>query len=304
MSYQVQVDPVLTVHAQGYRHPDHVGHLLFPRVDTFDSSGKVLEFGRESFTLYNARRVAGAATKRIDFGVEGKPYTLVQDSLESKVPREYQRDAAKDAKIDLGIRASDTVMRALTLTLENEQAAIATNAANYPSDHKVTLSGTSQWSHASSTPVDDIETARQVIRASCGLYPNIAIAGPKSYSALKNSVQVVNRFRNSDVITSKMLSALLEIDTIAEGRAVVSTALGGFQDVWGDYFVLGYAPPKPSGMEEPSYGYTYTMVGHPFVEKSYYDGNTKSNIYGVTYERVPVLTGMSVGYLFSDTSAE
>ena len=88
------VDPILTTHARGYKHADRVGGLLFPTVDVTVSAGKVIEFGKESFMLYNARRAPGGATKQVDFGYLGKPYELVQDSLDGKVPREFERDAA------------------------------------------------------------------------------------------------------------------------------------------------------------------------------------------------------------------
>ncbi|CAK0772392.1 hypothetical protein WCLP8_4870007 [uncultured Gammaproteobacteria bacterium] len=52
-------------------------------------------------------------------------------------------------------------------------------------------------------------------------------------------------------------------------------------------------------MEEPSYGYTYTMKGHPMVEAPYYDNNKRSTIYGVTFERKPVLTGQCAGFLIN-----
>lgn len=298
------VDPVLTTHARGYKHPERVGHRLFPSVDVGVTAGKVVEFNKDSFVLYNARRAAGAATKRIEFGYEGRPYALVQDSLEGKVPREFARDAAAVPGIDLGMRATNGVMSVLTLTLEYDQAQLATDSANYDADHKLTLSGTSQWSHASSDPVTNIEAARQAVRRSCGMYPNLMIAGPKPYQALKNNPQVVARFRNSDVVTAQMLANLFEIDEVIEGRAVVADSAGAFQDVWGNFAILAYVPKSPSGMEEPSFGYTYTMKGNPFVEPAYWDGNQKSHIYGVTYERAPVLAGMAAGFLFSTAAAE
>lgn len=45
------------------------------------------------------------------------------------------------------------------------------------------------------------------------------------------------------------------------------------------------------------------MEGHPFVEEPYFERNIKSWIYGVTYERAPVLAGVSAGYLFSAVSS-
>ncbi|MFB2554027.1 major capsid protein [Ensifer soli] len=213
---------------------------------------------------------------------------MVKDTLESKVPREYARDASAVPGIDLGMRASSKVMNSLTLTLENDQARLATNAANYDAAHKETLSGTDQWKHASSKPTAIISEARQAIRSSCGMYPNVMVLGPVAYAALKDNEYITNRFRNVDIVTADMLAKLFELDQVVEGRAVVADDAGAFSDVWGNYAVLAYAPAKPGGQEEPSYGYTYTMTGHPFVETPYWEPNVKSWIYGVTCERQPV----------------
>ncbi len=72
------VDPVLSGIAQGYRHAQRVGHILFPRIDVTQRGGHVIEFGRESFFDYKARRAPGADTMNIQFGYEGKPYVLDQ----------------------------------------------------------------------------------------------------------------------------------------------------------------------------------------------------------------------------------
>lgn len=78
------VDPVLSTHVRGYRQASLVGHLLFPTVEVDVAAGKVIEFGKEDFMLYNARRAAGAATKRIEFGYEGKPFALCRTALKAR----------------------------------------------------------------------------------------------------------------------------------------------------------------------------------------------------------------------------
>lgn len=297
------IDPILTNHVRGYRNAAYVGSLLFPSVEVAVSAGKVIEFGKEDFMLYNARRAPGGATKRIEFGYLGKPFALVQDSLESKVPREFARDAAAVPGIDLGMRAGTKCMNSLTLALEYEQAVIATDANNYAASNKIVLTGTDQWTHADSKPTEIVEEGRQVIRNSCGIYPNVLVLGPVAYSAMKNNEYITNRFRNVDIITADMLAKLFELDQVVEGKAVTANQDGLFSDIWGNYAVLAYAPKTPSGLEEPSYGYTYTMRGHPFVESPYWEGNQKSWIYGVTYERAPVLAGKAAGYLIGSPAA-
>ncbi len=54
------IDPVLSGIAQGYRHVERVGHVLFPAIPVLQRGGKVIEFGRESFFDYKARRSPGA----------------------------------------------------------------------------------------------------------------------------------------------------------------------------------------------------------------------------------------------------
>ncbi|MBF0448582.1 MAG: major capsid protein [Magnetococcales bacterium] len=296
------IDPVLTEIAQGYRHAEHVGFNLFPKVPVSVSGGQILEFGKESFKLYQARRAPGSATKRIRFGYLGKTFALVQDSLEGQVPREYLRDAAQTPGIDLGGRSVNSTLRALSLTLEYDQAQLATNASNYDNNHKVTLSGGDQWSDGSSDPTQDINTGKEAIRTSVGIYPNTLLLSAQAFNALKNHPVIVERFKytSRESVTPDMLSALLDLERVVVGKAVAFDDVGNDIDIWGNNAVLAYVPTTPSGMEDPSFGYTYTMDGYPLVEKPYYENNAKSWIFPVTYERAPVLTGILSGYLIQN----
>ena len=293
------IDPVLTEIAQGYRHAEHVGHSLFPVVPVQVSGGQVLEFGKESFKLYQARRAPGTATKRVQFGYLGKSFALVQDALEGQVPREYLRDAAQTPGVDLSRRAVNSTLRALSLTLEYDQAQLATAAGNYDSNHKIALSGTDQWSDGSSDPASDIDTGKEAVRSSVGIYPNTLILSAQAFNAVKEHPKVVERFKytSKDSVTPDMLAALWDLEKVSVGKAVAFDDAGNDIDIWGNNAVLAYVPLTSSGMEDPSFGYTYTMQNHPLVEKPYYENNAKSWIYPVTYERLPVLTGILSGYL-------
>ncbi|MBF0371234.1 MAG: major capsid protein [Magnetococcales bacterium] len=296
------VDPVLSRIALGYKNATHVGSILFPHVPVLLAGGKILRFGKESFKLYSARRAPGSNTKRVDFGYESDPYTLAQESLEGKVPREHLREAQTSPGLDLGRRATTNVMRLVALSLEYEQGQLATNANNYDSDHKVTLSGTSQWSDGASDPTGDINAGKEAIRASVGVEPNVLLLSAKAFNALKNHPTIIERIKYTgrDSVTPDLLAGLWDLERVVVGKAVTSDDAGTLTDVWGKDAVLAYVPASPSGMEEPSFGYTYTLKGHPLVERPYYDNNLKSWLYPVTYERLPVLTSILSGYLIKD----
>jgi hypothetical protein len=260
-----------------------------------------MTFGKESFREYNARRSPGANTKRVQFGYAGDPFSLVQDALEGQVPREHMRDAAAVPGINLGQRAVKNVMNIISLALEREQAALARDAAKYDADHKVDLAA-AKWTDDANNPAKDIRAGEEAIRETTGMSPNTLLLSAKAFAAMRENAKVLERFKytSSDSITREMIAALLDLDEVVVGKAVTAGGDDKFSDVWGADAILAYVAPEASDWEEPSYGYTYTMEGHPLVEQTYYDKNAKSWIYPVTMERQAVMSGMTAGYLFQN----
>lgn len=298
-SAQVQViDPVLTTVAQGYKQQNLVGERILPEVPVETTGGQILQFGKEAFMRYNLRRAPGGSTKRIDFGYLGLPFALLQDAVEVKVPREWQRDASIVPGVDLATRAINLGMGVAKLSLEWDIAQTVLNPANVL--NSIALSGTAKWSNAASTPIAAIMAAKETVRQSIGQYPNLATFSPVAWNAFKTNPNVVTRFQytSHDAITEEMIANLLELEEVQVGKAVTSDDLGNFSDIWGNNMLLSYSPKNPVGPEQPSFGYNYKMRGHPFVEQPYWDGNARSWIYPTTYERVPVIAASGAAYLF------
>ncbi|CAM3395065.1 Phage major capsid protein E [Paracoccus aminovorans] len=214
------IDPVLSGIAQGYRHAQRVGHILFPRIDVPQRGGNVIEFGRESFFNYKARRAPGADAMNIQLGYEGRPYSLDQYSLDVPVPREHAEEAEVPG-IDLGKRAVNTAMDTLTLTLEIEQAELASDPASYTPANRLALTGGDRWDSDDSDPVGDVEAAKDQVRTTCGIEPNRMVIGSKGFMALKNHPKIVERFKytTADSITAKMLAGLFDLEELAVGKA-------------------------------------------------------------------------------------
>ena len=297
------IDPVLSGIAQGYRHAQRVGHVLFPAFDVTQRGGKVIEFGRESFFNYKARRAPGADAINIQFGYEGKPYSLDQYSLDVPVPREHAEEAQTVPGIDLGKRAINVAMDTQTLTLEIEQAELASNPDSYAPDNRLALAGGARWDDAASDPMGDIEGAKDQVRTTCGVEPNRMVISSKGFKALKHHPKIAERFKytTAESITAKMLAGLFDLEELAVGKAtyVDSTEPDAlFKEAWNNIAALAYVPSQDAALEQPSFGYTYTLKGHPFVEPPRWDGGKRSWVYGLTYERKPVLTGIASGFLF------
>ncbi len=296
------IDPILSNIALGYSNEEFVGLHLFPVVNVGASGGQVIEFGKESFKKFNLRRAPGTGTKRINFGYAGKPFALAQDALEVPVPREDMRDASKVPGINLATEATHMGMEVAGLALEIAQANVARNAANYDVNHKVDKAA-AKWTDDANEPTADINAGREEVRKTTGRYPTVVLLSATAFSAAQNNAKIKENFKYtlSDSITESMLAKLWQVEKVVVGLAVYADESDDFVDVWGNDVVLGFVP-KTRSKRLPSYGYTYTMEGHPFVEKPYYDNNTKSWVYGVTNERDAVLASADAGYLIQNVA--
>lgn len=299
------IDPILTNVARGYQNSAMVGGALFPAVPVQQRGGKIITFGKESFMAYATGRAPGTNTKRIQIGYSSGSYALEDHSLEGLVPFELQDEAQAVPGINLASGAIRTVQDIIALRLERAQATLATTSGSYASSNKTTLSGTSQWSDLTtgvSDPIDDIEVAKEAIRASVGQRPNVVVMGAAVAASLRQHPKIIDRIKYTgrDVPTEALLASLFGVSQVLVGDAIQATDTGVFSDVWGKFVIVAYtAPGTIADLGRPSYGYTYRLGGYPIVEQPYQDRNAKSWIYPVTDEVAPVLAGAEAGYLIS-----
>lgn len=300
------VDIILSSVVQGYKDPAFVGHELFPAIPVSASGGQVIEFGREDFLKYNARRSPGAATKRVEIGYAGKPFSLVQDRLEGTLPLERMRDAKVIPGIDLGSRTSLKVMKRLKRILEIDHATLATTPANYPATNTIDLAGA--WSDkVNGAPLLDIANAMEAVRQQVGIEPNVVLMSASAFKACRMHPSVRSSYMsnpnmplNNAQVSAEMLAGSFGVEKVVVGKSIVMNDQFVSADIWGNNVVLAYVAQDPSAEDEPSFGYTYTMEGNPAVEQPYMDRNVNSWIYPVMYERAPVLSGITSGYLIQN----
>jgi hypothetical protein len=297
------VDPVLTDRIRGYRNAQMVGYALFPRIGNNARGAKIPTFDKDRFRLLAAERAPGATTARVNVSYSPTDFSSRQYALEGVVPRESLEEASNGPGIDLGLEAVATVRDILALLVEKDQADLATNASNYATTNKATLSGTSQWSdYVNSNPIKAISEYKEAIRTQCGIYPNTLILGAAVYAQLQNHPVITDRIKHTsrEIATEPILAGLFDLQAVHVGRAVYQTNAGVQTDVWGKSAVLAYvAPPDWRNRHEPSYGYTYALRGYPMVEQAYFDAPHKSWIYPTTDEARPYIVGADAGFLVS-----
>jgi hypothetical protein len=298
------VDQVLTNIARGFFNASHVATKLFPMVSVTKEGGKIPQFTKEAFKIYNTERAIRAKSNRINpESRETIDYVLTEHDLEYPIDyRELEEDI-----LPLRLHATTVVTDGISLRLEKLSADIVQNLATYPTGNKVTLAAGDKFTNTSSNPFTIFETAKEVVRAKIAQRPNVCVLGASAYSALKEHPAVLDRIKytQSAVITQEILRQLLDFDELYVGDAVYATDANVFSDIWSDNVIIAYVPKAskdvPRSYYEPAFAYTLRKKNNPVVD-SYTEGG-KVEIVRNTDIFIPKVVGADAGYLINDTNA-
>ena len=297
------VDPVLTNIARGFINPAHVATKLFPVVSVNKEGGKIPQFTKEAFKIYNTERAIRAKSNRINPENRDEiDFVLTEHDLE--YPMDY-REQEEDI-LPLRLHATNVVTDGISLRLEKLAADIVQNLSTYPIGNKVTLASGDKFTTTSSDPFVVFDTAKEAVRSKIAQRPNVCILGASSYNALKNHPAVLDRIKYTQtaVMTPALLKSLLDFDELYVADSVYATDAGTFTDIWGDNVVIAYVPKAnpdiPRSYYEPAFGYTLRKKNNPVVD-SYTEGG-KVEIIRNTDLFVSKVVGSDAGYLINDTN--
>jgi len=310
---RLKQNPILTSLLLGMGQGTFVAQALFPRLPQTLSSVMLAKLGNERLRRYNLRRAPGAPTKRIDIKYDGQVYTVNQYSVEVPIPRELIRESDESRRLNVGNYlnisriAMTTASDVLNLDYELDAAALATNAATYANGHSLALAGGAKWSADTGTPKTDVDGASNMIRKKVGKRPNTLVLSADAFTALKSNKEIRGYLPANQMgaATIDQLKTILEVRDIVVGDAIWVGADDKSSDVWGNSAILAYVPSISGNggdisLAEPAFGFTNVMEGHPFAESPYYENNSKSWIYGATYERLPNIAYPEAAFLFTN----
>jgi hypothetical protein len=309
---RLKQNPVLSNLLLGFGQGSYIAERLFPRLPTALRGFTLPRLGNERFQKYQLRRAPGAATKRIDIRYDGQVYTVDQYSVDVPIPRELIQETEAAARfnltanLDISRIAMKTASEVLLLDFEIEAAGLALAAAAYPASNVRALTGAAKWSAAATgAPVTDIRNASDAVRAKIGKRPNRLIVSTPVLRALEVNDQIKSYFPDSHLgpATLADLTSILSVTEIVVGDAVWRDGDGAAADVWGNAAILAYVPnlAGSSGdisLAEPAFGFTSVLEGHPFAETPRYDADTKTWVYGATFERRATVVTPEAGFLF------
>jgi len=202
--------------------------------------------GRKSFPT----EVEFTATEQID--------KTVDHALADFIPNEDITD--DNQGVDPRGTAVAYLTNLLNLAREIRVAGLVFNTNSYVAANKLTLSGTSQWSHASSDPVAAIGDALDV-----PVYrPNIAVFGQATWTALRRNVKIVQAIKGTaqgaGMVSRQEFAEFFELNNVYVGAGFVNTAKKGqtvtTSRVWGKHASFLYRDRAAGPQAGVTFGFT------------------------------------------------
>lgn len=296
-----ETDEVLSKLAQGYMQANYIGEQVMPVVYTNKEGFKVPVFGKGAYVEYDTERAVGAASNVITMdGHSHLPIVLEEHDLAVGVDYREQHESLFDEHAKATRRATIGVQ----LRQEADIARLVQSAAAYAQGHTKDAKS-AKWTGDVDVQIE-IDNAKEIVRAACGVAPKTLVLGGAVYAKLRQNDKLralVSDAKNKPLLSLELLKELLELDHIIIGNAVASPdGVRATQDLWGNFASLIVRPDQVAGGNDegvPAFGYTFRRRGMPVVDR-YDEVGGKVQYIRYTDIRKSAVVGANCGYLFSN----
>lgn len=225
MSTPFPVQAERTAIAIAYRNTRMIADDVLPRVPVARNFTYQLHNLGEGFTIPDTKVSRTGRVNQVEFSSTEKEAKVDDHGLEAPVPQ-TDIDSAPAGHDPLN-KATEQVTNLILLDREVRVSNLVFSGASYGANNKATLSGTSQWSHASSKPIPQIVDALD----SCVMRPNIAIFGRATSTSLRRNPSIVKAYNGTTgedgMVPLEFLRELFELEAIFVGEARLNIARPG-----------------------------------------------------------------------------
>lgn len=299
----LQVNPVLTEVARGYKQQRFIGSQLLPEVGVNAEVLTVPTFAKDNVKLATGVRGLRAPTNVLQVG-ELETASVTLKEFENGYPVDYREGNA--AAFNLQAYAATTAMDTTLLQIEKATADLVNSTASYAAGSQAIPS--IKWSDLTNSSLDvvaDIDDAANAFRTLNGVFPDTMATSMEVWLQLRRSPKIIELFKYSQagVITPDMFKTIFPYFTkILIGETMYSNDLEtSFTALWTDNVILTSSVPAPD-MYCPAFGYTYTLNGWPLVDTYVREGG-KIEVYRATKIALPKILSTTRGYLINDVLA-
>lgn len=258
------IDPFLTGIAIAYRNATLIADSVLPRIPVGAQTFKYWEYDKaDSFTVPETLVGRKGVPNEVEFGATEKESSVKDYGLDDVVPN----DDISNAPPGFNPLANATEMTTDLIVLDREKrtADLVFNLNTYDSTLRETLSGTDQWSHASSDPKGQILEAldKTIIR------PNVLVLGQAVYTALRQNPSMVSAYLGNNgekgTLNRQQIAELFEVEEVVVGQGFINIAKPGqtpqMVRVWGKHAALIHRNRLANTQRGATFGFTAQWGG-------------------------------------------
>ena len=262
-STDVHVDAILTNMSVAYMQEAYafVASRAFPVVNVAKQTDKYFTYSQSDFFRDSVqRRADGTESAGTGYSLSTASYSCDVFALHKDIGD--QTRANSDSPLDPDMDATRFLSQQMLIRQERQWATDAFATGIWGTD----ATPSPLWDAASSTPIADVELAKNTVLSNTGYVPNTVIMSYKVFSALIDNSDIVDRIKytSTDSVTEDLLARLFGVDRVLVMASVYNSAQQGATASYaqiGDKDVLVcYTPPSP-GLMVPSAGYALNWTG-------------------------------------------
>jgi hypothetical protein len=262
-SFDVHVDAILTNMSVAYMQEAFafVASRAFPQVSVAKQTDKYFVYDQADFFRDQVqRRADGTQSAGTGYSLSTETYAAEVYALHKDIGDQTRANA--DDPLDMDMDATRFLTQQMLIRQEVEWAASAFTTGVWGSD----VTPGTLWDAANSTPIANIETAKNTVLTNTGYVPNTVIMSYKVFSALMDNADIVDRIKytSQESVTEDLLARLFNVDRVLIMAGTYNTAANGATASYsqiGDKDVLVCYTPENPGLMVPSAGYTMVWNG-------------------------------------------
>lgn len=252
-----------------------VASQVFPNIPVQKQSDRYYTYDRGSFNRDEMQERAPATESAGGgYDIDNTPtYFATRYSFHRDIPDEMRANADAVLNVDreatVFVTQKALIKREKIFTAQYMKSGVWTNdwagVASAPTGNQVL-----KWSSASSTPIENVRTAKRTIRQSTGFEPNTLLLSRIAYDALLDHPEIIDRLKYGQTpgaaaqVDDSDLAALFKVQRILVMNAIENIAKEGqpanHQFIGGNGALLCYAASSP-GLMTPTAGYTFSWTG-------------------------------------------
>ncbi len=260
------VVPKLVAIARAFKNPSfvYIADGIFPRTPTDgEKEFRWLDYDLASgYDLPDTAVGRRGAPNEVSYKATEQTDFTVDQGLDDPIPQDDIDVGAKQGYDQVGKaveRLTDVILRKREVRVAN----LAFNAANYPTDYKTQLSGTTQWSDYTAGHSDPI--ANIVNGMSAAVMPlNVMAIGKAAWVKLSMHPRICAAVHGNSgdvgIVTRQQVANLFGLEEVLVGEARINTAKKGQTAVlsmaWGKHCLLYYRDKAADLKGGVTYGFT------------------------------------------------